>query len=252
MKIVIIGGTGLIGSKLAVVLRGRGHEVLAASPNTGVDTVTGAGLRDALVGAKVVVDVANSPSFEDQAVMDFFETSGSNLLAAARAAGVKHHVVLSIVGTERVRSGYMRAKLRQEQLVEASGLPYTIVHSTQFFEFAGGIAQSSARGDAIHVSTALFQPIAADDAVAALADITLGTPLNGKVEIAGPERVRMSDLVRTYLQETKDARPVVADPAAPYFGATLDDGSLVPASGARIAATRFDAWLAQRRSTPAV
>jgi len=247
MKIVIVGGTGLIGSKLTTALRNRGHEVLVAAPNTGVNTLTGEGLADALIGAQVVVDVANSPSFEDKAVLEFFETSGRNLLAAEKVAGVKHHVALSVVGTDRLQaSGYFRAKAAQEALIKGSNIPYTIVHSTQFFEFMGGIVKSSAKGEAIHLSTALMQPIASDDVAAAMADVTLAAPVNGTVEIAGPERVRQSEIVQRYLAEMQDSRSVVADPKALYFGAELDDRSLVPAAGARIGAIRFDAWLAQQ------
>jgi len=249
MKIVIVGGTGLIGSKLTTALRNRGHEVLVAAPNTGVNTLTGEGLADALIGAQVVVDVANSPSFEDKAVLEFFETSGRNLLAAEKVAGVKHHVALSVVGTDRLQaSGYFRAKAAQEALIKGSAIPYTIVHSTQFFEFMGGIVKSSAKGEAIHLSTALMQPIASDDVAAAMADVTLAAPVNGTVEIAGPERVRQSEIVQRYLAEMQDSRSVVADPKALYFGAELDDRSLVPAAGARIGAIRFDAWLAQQRA----
>ena len=249
MKIVIVGGTGLIGSKLTTALRNRGHEVLVAAPNTGVNTLTGEGLADALIGAQVVVDVANSPSFEDKAVLEFFETSGRNLLAAEKVAGVKHHVALSVVGTDRLQaSGYFRAKAAQEALIKGSNIPYTIVHSTQFFEFMGGIVKSSAKGEAIHLSTALMQPIASDDVAAAMADVTLAAPVNGTVEIAGPERVRQSEIVQRYLAEMQDSRSVVADPKALYFGAELDDRSLVPAAGARIGAIRFDAWLAQQRA----
>ena len=249
MKIVIVGGTGLIGSKLTTALRNRGHEVLVAAPNTGVNTLTGEGLADALTGAQVVVDVANSPSFEDKAVLEFFETSGRNLLAAEKVAGVKHHVALSVVGTDRLQaSGYFRAKAAQEALIKGSAIPYTIVHSTQFFEFMGGIVKSSAKGEAIHLSTALMQPIASDDVAAAMADVTLAAPVNGTVEIAGPERVRQSEIVQRYLAEMQDSRSVVADPKALYFGAELDDRSLVPAAGARIGAIRFDAWLAQQRA----
>jgi uncharacterized protein YbjT (DUF2867 family) len=249
MKIVIIGGTGLIGSKLTTALRGRGHEVVAASPDTGVNTLTGAGLAEALAGARIVVDVANSPSFEDKAVLEFFETSGRNLLAAEKTAGVQHHVALSVVGTERLQaSGYFRAKLAQEKLIKASSVPYTIVHSTQFFEFMGGIVRSSAKGEAIHLSTALMQPIASDDVVAAMANVVLSAPVNGTVEIAGPERVRMSEIVQRYLQEMDDSRTVVADPKALYFGALLNDESLVPGAGVGIGPTRFESWLGQQRA----
>jgi uncharacterized protein YbjT (DUF2867 family) len=251
MKIVVIGGTGLIGSKLVSVLRGKGHEVLAASPDSGVNTITGEGLTEALAGAQVVVDVANSPSFEDAAVLKFFETSSTNLLAAEARSGVKHHVALSIVGTDRVRdSGYLRAKLAQENLIKKSGIPYSILRSTQFFEFIGRIAQAGAQ-DSVHVSSALFQPILSADVVAALADVTLGAPINGIVEVGGPERFRMDDLVRRVLQATGDKREVVADAHARYFGAELDDQSLVTGPGARIGAKRFGDWLQESRAQPA-
>jgi uncharacterized protein YbjT (DUF2867 family) len=250
MKIVIIGGTGLIGSKLAKVLRGRGHDVLAASPNTGVNTVTGEGLAEALAGADVVVDVSNSPSFEDKTVLEFFETSGRNLLAAEKVAGVRHHVALSVVGAERLPgSGYMRAKMAQEALIRASTVPYSIVHATQFFEFTGAIAKSAQNGGVLRLSTAWMQPIATDDVVEALADVALSPPLHGTVEIAGPERVRMPEIVRRYLREVNDSREVVGDPQAPYFGAVLDDESLVPAGSARIGVIRFESWLGQQRKT---
>jgi len=248
MKIVIIGGTGLIGSKLANALSSLGHTVIAAAPNTGVNTITGEGLAEALTGAQVVVDVANSPSFEDKPVMEFFQTSGRNLLAAEETAGVEHHVALSVVGTERLQaSGYFRAKLAQEKLIKASPVPYTIVHSTQFFEFMGSIAKSAEKGEAIHLSPALMQPIASDDVAAALADVALSAPLGGTLEIAGPERVRMTTLVQRYLEHIGDPRAVVADPEALYFGVELNDESLVPAEGARLGAIRFESWLAQQR-----
>lgn len=244
MKIVVIGGSGLIGSKLVAALRNRGHQVVAASPQSGVDTLTGEGLAEALADAKVVVDVANSPSFEDEAVMDFFLTSGRNLLAAEIAACVGHHVALSVVGTDRLQgSGYFRAKAAQERLVQASRIPYTIVHSTQFFEFMGGIAKSAAQGESMRLSTALMQPIASDDVVAALADVAVARPLNGTTEIAGPERMRLAEAVQHYLRAVNDPRGVVADPLAPYFGTALDDRSLVPDAGARIGAIRFERWL---------
>jgi len=248
MKIVVIGGTGLIGSKVVRRLKQRGHEAVAAAPNTGVDTITGKGLAEALARAQVVVDVANSPSFEDKPVLEFFQTSGTNLLAAEEAAGVEHHVALSVVGTERLQaSGYFRAKLVQEKLIKASPVPYTIVHSTQFFEFMGSIAKSAEKGEAIHLSPALMQPIASDDVAAALADIALSAPLGGTIEIAGPKRVRMTVLVQRYLQHIGDPRPVVADPKEPYFGVELNDESLVPAEGARTGTIRFETWLAQQR-----
>jgi uncharacterized protein YbjT (DUF2867 family) len=244
MKIVVIGGTGLIGSKLVTLLQARGHEALAASPNSGVNTLTGEGLDAALEGCDVVVDVANSPSFADDAVLEFFTTSGRNLLAAARRAGVKHHVALSVVGTQRLAdSGYFRAKIAQEELIRASGLPYTIVHSTQFFEFLGGIAASAGQDDTIALSPAFIQPIASDDVAAALADVVLGAPVNGIVEIAGPDRFRLSDLVRDYLAVKGDTRTVRADVHARYFGAELKEDTLVPQGAARLGASRIGNWL---------
>jgi uncharacterized protein YbjT (DUF2867 family) len=244
MKIVVIGGSGFIGAKLVNNLRKRGHNVVAASPASGVNTITGEGLSEALAGADVVVDVANSPSFEDKAASEFFETSGRNLLAAEAVAGVRHHVALSIVGADRLPdSGYLRAKMAQERLIVASKTPYTIVRSTQFLEFLGGIAQSNTNGKTVHLSPALFQPIASDDLVAVLAEITLGAPVNGIVEVAGPERVGMAELVQRFLNAKHDERTVVADADARYFGAELSDQSLVPGERARIAATRFEDWL---------
>jgi uncharacterized protein YbjT (DUF2867 family) len=246
MKIVVIGGTGLIGSKLVSNLRQRGHEVMAASPASGVNTLTGEGLADALAGAQVVVDVANSPSFEDRAVMEFFETSGRNLLAAEAAAGVGHHVALSVVGADRLPdSGYLRAKVAQENLIKASKIPYTIVRSTQFFDFAGGIAQSATEGSTVRLPPALMQPIVSDDVAAALADFAVSEPRNGTVELAGPEPIRMDDLVRRFLSAKRDARTVTADPRARYFGAALDDQSLTPGANPRIGSTRFADWLAR-------
>jgi uncharacterized protein YbjT (DUF2867 family) len=245
MKIVVIGGTGLIGSKLVTLLRARGHEALAASPNSGVNTLTGEGLDAALAGSDVVVDVANSPSFADDAVLEFFTTSGRNLLAAARRAGVKHHVALSVVGTQRLAdSGYFRAKIAQEDLIRASGLPYTIVHSTQFFEFLGAVAAAAAdQDDTIALSPAFIQPIASDDVATALADVVLGTPVNGIVEIAGPDRFRLADLVRDYLAAKGDTRTVRADVHARYFGAQLQEDTLVPHGAARLGAIRIGGWL---------
>lgn len=244
MKIVVIGGTGLIGSKLVTLLRARGHETLAASPNSGVNTLTGEGLDAALAGCDVVVDVANSPSFADDAVLEFFTTSGRNLLAAARRAGVKHHVALSVVGTQRLAdSGYFRAKIAQEELIRASGLPYTIVHSTQFFEFLGGIAASAGQVDTIALSPAFIQPIASDDVAAALADVVVGAPVNGIVEIAGPDRFRLADLVRDYLAVKGDTRTVRTDVHARYFGAELQEDTLVPQGAARLGASRIAGWL---------
>lgn len=244
MKIVVIGGTGLIGSKTVERLRKKGHEVLAAAPNSGVDTFTGAGVAEAVAGTEVVIDLANAPSFEDKAVLAFFETAGRNLLTAEAAAGVKHHIALSVVGTERLpQSGYLRAKLAQETLIRNSGIPYTIVHSTQFFEFLGAIAQSATVGDIASLPYAYFQPIASDDVADAMADVALSAPRNGTIEIAGPEKVRMYELVARYLEATNDPRKVIADPHARYFGTELDDSSLVPSGSPRIGAIRFAEWL---------
>lgn len=252
MKIVVIGGTGLIGSKLVAVLRQRGQEVLPASPASGVNTLTGEGLAPALAGAQVVVDLANSPSFEDTAVMKFFETSGRNLLAAEAVAGVKHHVALSIVGTDRLPdSGYLRAKTAQEKLIKAAGIPYTILRSTQFFEFMGRVADSFSDGKTLRVPSAFVQPIVSDDVVAALADLVLSPPKNETVEVAGPEKLRFDELVRRLLANNNDARKVTTDVHARYFGTELNDQSLVPASSTpRIGGTRFENWLT--RSTPRV
>jgi uncharacterized protein YbjT (DUF2867 family) len=246
MKIVVIGGTGLIGSKLVSLLRKRGNEVLAASPDTGVNTLTGEGLKEALAGAEVVVDVANSPSFEDKAVMDFFLTSGRNLLAAEAEAGVKHHVALSIVGTQRVPdSGYLRAKAAQENLIKKSAIPYSILQSTQFFEFIERIAKSSLDGDVYRLSPALMQPIVSDEVVATLADITLGAPLNDTVEVGGPEAIPLDELARQVLAAREDPRHIVPDAHARYFGAELNDQSLIPGPGARMGSTTFGDWLRQ-------
>ena len=246
MKIVVIGGSGLIGSKTVNRLRDAGHEVVAASPNTGVNTITGEGLPEALAGAQVVVDLANSPSFEDKAVLEFFQTSGRNLLAAEATAGVEHHVALSVVGTERLQeSGYFRGKLAQEKLIKASGIPYTIVRSTQFFEFLRSIVQSGTAEKTVHLSPAYVQPIASDDVAAAMADVTLAKPVNGTIEIAGPERVRLNELVGRYLKATNDPREVVTDVHARYFGAELNDQSLVPGDNPRIGAIRFEDWFSQ-------
>jgi uncharacterized protein YbjT (DUF2867 family) len=245
MKIVIIGGTGLIGRKLAGKLRQKGHDVIPASPSTGVNTITGEGLAEALSGAETVVDVANSPSFEDRAVLKFFETAGRNLLAAEAAAGVRHHVALSIVGADRLpECGYFRAKQAQENLIKASKIPYTILRATQFFEFVGGIVDSSSDGQIVRLSPALFQPVASDDVAAALAEVTLDAPVNGMIELAGPERFSLDDFGRLYLTATKDPRKVVADIHARYFGAELDDRSLTPGSNPRLGSVRFEAWLA--------
>jgi uncharacterized protein YbjT (DUF2867 family) len=247
MKIVVIGGTGLIGSKTVNRLRALGHEVIAASPNSGVNTITGEGLAEVMEGTDVVVDLANSPSFEDKAVMEFFQTAGRNLMAAESKAGIKHHIALSIVGTERLQdSGYMRAKLVQENLIRESGIPFSIIHSTQFFEFLGGIAASAAKGDAIHLSPAAVQPIASDDVADAVTDVAVGAPLNGTIEIAGPEKVGLAILVGRYLDKMGDPRAVVADEHALYFGAELNDGSLVPGPGARIGKINFETWFASQ------
>jgi uncharacterized protein YbjT (DUF2867 family) len=249
MKIVVIGGSGLIGTKLVNRLRQKGHEVVAASPNSGVNTITGEGLAEALAGAQVVVDVANSPSFEDRAVLEFFETSGRNLLAAEAAAGVGHHVALSVVGSDRLpESGYLRAKMAQEKLIKASKIPYTILRSTQFFEFLNGIAQSATDGQTVRLSPALLQPVVSDDVADALADVTLAPPVNGTVELAGPERISLDELVRRFLSAKHDARQVVADIHARYFGTELNDQSLTPGDNPRIGPTRFEDWLS--RSVP--
>jgi uncharacterized protein YbjT (DUF2867 family) len=249
MKIVVIGGSGLIGTKLVNKLRQLGHEVVAASPSSGVNTITGEGLAEALADAQVVVDVTNSPSWEDKAVLEFFETSSRNLLAAEVAAGVKHHVALSVVGTDRLlQSGFFRAKMAQEDLIKASKVPYTILRSTQFFEFVSGIVQSATDGQTVRLSPAFVQPVVSDDVAAALAEVTLGTPVNGTVELAGPERLRLDELVRRFLSAKQDARQVVADVHARYFGVELNDKSLTPGDNPRIGPTRFEDWLS--RSIP--
>src|SRR6266480_2878008 len=245
-KIVVIGGSGLIGAKLVKNLRQQGHEVLPASPSSGVNTITGEGLAEALEGAHVVVDVANSPSFEDKAVLDFFETSGRNLLAAEATAGVGHHVALSVVGTERLlASGYFRAKMAQETLIKASPIPYTIVRATQFFEFVGGIAQSATEGQTVRLSPALMQPIAADDVAAVMADVALAKPLKGTFDLAGPEPIRQDDLVRQFLTATGDGRAVITDPKALYYGINVNDQSLTPGENPRLGTTRFSDWLSR-------
>jgi uncharacterized protein YbjT (DUF2867 family) len=248
MKILVIGGTGRIGSKTVAILRERGHEVVAASPQSGINTITGEGLKEALAGAQVVVDLANSPSFEDKAVLEFFETSGRNLLAAeAAAGGIRHHVALSIVGTDRSPDiGYFRAKVAQEKLIEASGIPYTIIRSTQFMEFLGGIADSSADGNIVRISPGLFQPIAAADVSAIVADVALAAPRNGIVEIAGPERAPFNEFVARYLKAVGDPREVVSDPEARYGGGRVEEHTLVPLGEARLGRIGFDEWL--RRS----
>src|SRR5438045_3022316 len=246
MKIIVIGGSGLIGKKVVKNLRQQGHEVVAASPSSGVNTVTGEGLAQALAGAQVVVDVANAPSWEDNAVLKFFETSGRNLLLAEAAAGVGHHVGLSVVGTDRLlASGYFRAKQAQENLIKASRIPYTIVRATQFFEFVGSIAQSATDGQSVRLSPALMQPIVSDDVADALADIAVGKPANGTIELAGPERIRLDELVRRFLSANRDARKVTTDAQALYFGTKLNDQSLTPGANPRIGPTRFDDWLSR-------
>jgi uncharacterized protein YbjT (DUF2867 family) len=247
VKFVVIGGTGLIGAKTVDRLRKKGHEVVAASPRSGVDTVTGEGLAAAVAGAQVVVDLANSPSFEAAAALEFFQKSGRNLIAAEKAAGVRHHVALSVVGTDRLlESGYFRAKLAQENLIERSGIPYSIVRSTQFFEFLGAIVQSGTVDQAVHMPPALMQPIASDDVADVMTDVALGPPVNGTIEIAGPERMRLDELVGRFLRATGDPRKLVTDPRAPYYGIAVDDRSLVPGADPRVGATRFEEWLARR------
>src|ERR671922_575287 len=249
MKIVVIGGSGLIGSKVVNILRQRGHEVVAASPKSGVNTITGEGLKEAMAGTQVVIDLANSPSFEDKAVLEFFETSGRNLLAAEAAAGVRHHVAVSIVGTDRMPdNGYFRAKVAQEQLIEASGLPYTIIRATQFMEFLGGIADAGAQGSTVRLSPGLFQPIAADDVAAIVAEVALAAPRNGIVEIAGPERAPLYEFVARYLQAVGDPREVVRDPEARYFGGRVEERSLVPLGEARLGRIGFDEWLTRAKA----
>lgn len=244
MKIVVIGGTGLIGKKLVDGLRRRGHEVVAASPSSGVNAVTGEGLAKALKGAEVVVDVANAPSWDDKAVLEFFESSTRNLLAAEKASGVKHHVALSVVGTDRLlASGYFRAKMAQEKLIKASQIPYTIVRSTQFFEFVPSIAQNASEGTTIRVPSALMQPIVSDDVAEALAEVAVAEPVNGMVEIAGPDKIRQDELVRQFLNASGDARQVVADTHARYYGLDVNDQSLVPGQNPRLGPTHFAEWL---------
>jgi uncharacterized protein YbjT (DUF2867 family) len=249
MKIVVIGGTGLIGSKTVAILRQGGHEVVAASPNTGVNTITGAGLKEAMAGTQVVIDLANSPSFEDKAVLEFFETSGRNLLAAEATANVRHHVALSIVAIDRTDNGYFRAKVAQEKLIKTSGIPYTIVRSTQFLEFLRGIADLSADGNIVRLPPVLFQPIAADDVAANVANVALAPPRNGIVEIAGPERAPFNEIVARYLKAVGDPRDVVSDLEARYFGGRVEERSLVPLGEARLGRIGFDEWL--RRSQAA-
>src|ERR1043166_9198840 len=249
MKIVIIGGTGLIGSKTVAMLGQGGHDVVAASPNTGVNTITGEGLKEAMAGTQVVVDLANSPSFEDKAVLEFFETSGRNLLAAEAAADVQHHVALSIVAIDRTDNGYFRAKVTQEKLIEAAGIPYTTVRATQFMEFHGGIADSSVDGSKVKLAPILFQPIASEDVAAMVADVALATPRNGIVEIAGPERAPLNEIIARYLKAIGDSRAVVSDPEARYWGGRVEEHSLVSLGEVRLGRIGLDEWL--RRSKAA-
>jgi len=246
MKIVVIGGTGLIGSKLVSRLEEHGHEAIAASPDSGVNTLTGEGLPETLEGASVVVDVSNSPSFEDAAVLEFFRASTRNLLAAVAAAGVGHHVALSVVGTERLtESGYFRAKIAQEQLIHDSSIPYSIVHATQFFEFVKSIAAGATDGNTVRLAPVLIQPIAADDVARAVGQVAVGSPVNGIVEVAGPEQFRLDELIRRGLRARNDPREVMADPHARYFGAVLTERMLLPGDDARRGETRFEDWLRQ-------
>ena len=249
MKIVVIGGTGLIGSKTVAILRQRGHEAIAASPNSGVNTITGEGLKKSLAGAQAVVDLANSPSFEDKAVLEFFETSERNLLPAEASAGVRHHVALSIVAIDRTDNGYFRAKVAQEKLIVASGVPYTIIRATQFMEFLRGIANSSTDERKVRLPPVLFQPIAADDVAAIVAEVALAAPRNGIVEIAGPERAPFNEIVARYLKAVGDPRQVVSDPEARYWGGRVEERSLVPLGEARLGRIGLDEWL--RRSQAA-
>ena len=248
MKIVVIGGTGLIGLKTVAILRQGSHEVVAASPKSGVNSITGEGLKEAMTGAHVVIDLTNSPSFEDMAVLEFFETSSRNLLAAETAAGVRHHVALSIVAIDRTDNGYFRAKLAQEKLIEASGVPYTIIRATQFMEFLRGIADSSADGNTVRLPPILFQPIAADDVAAIVADVALAAPRNGIVEIAGPERAPFNDIIARYLKAVGDPREVVSDPEARYWGGRVEERSLVPLGEARLGRIGLDEWLRRSRA----
>src|SRR5437867_4543450 len=247
MKIVVIGGSGLIGTKLVKNLRQHGHEVVAAAPSSGVNTLTGEGLAEALTDAQVVVDVANSPSFEDKAVLEFFETAGRNLLAAEAATGVGHHIALSVVGTDRLlASGYFRAKMAQENRIKASPIPYTIIRATQFFEFLGGITQSATEGQTVRIPPVLMQPIVSDDVAAVVAEVAVKKPLNGMIELAGPERIRQDELVRQFLNATGDARTVITDPKALYFGIAVNDQSLTPGDNPRLGPTRFADWLSHK------
>jgi len=249
MKILILGGTGLIGSKTVAILRQRRHEVVAASPKSGVNAITGAGLKEATAGAQVVVDLTNSPSFEDKAVLEFFEMSGRNLFPAEKAAGVRHHVALSIVGTDRSPdNGYFRAKVAQEKIIEASGIPYTIIRATQFMEFLGGVADSCTTGNTVRISPGLFQPIAADDVAPMVAEVALASPRNGIVEIAGPERAPFNETIARYLKAIGDPRTVVRDPEARYFGGSVEEKSLVPLGEARLGRIGLDQWLGRSKA----
>jgi len=251
MKIVVIGGTGLIGSKLVNKLRGQGHEVIAAAPNTGVNTITGEGLAEALKGASVVVDVSNAPDWEDSAVLKFFETSTRNLLTDEAAAGVRHHVALSVVGSElMLESGYFRAKIAQENLIKASSIPYSIVRATQFYEFLKGIADFSSEGNTVRMPHVLFQPMAADDVASAVARVAVGPPVNGMVEIGGPEKFRLDEFIARGLAARKDPRQVVADPKARYYGIEVKERTLVPEDNAKLGTIRFEDWLAQTAAQP--
>lgn len=249
MKIVVIGGSGLIGTKLVKNLRQLGHDVVAGSRATGINTVTGEGLAKAFAGAHVVVDVSNSPTFEDKASLEFFEKSGHNIFAAEAAAGIQHHVALSVVGTDRLlASGYFRAKMAQENLIKASQIPYTILRATQFFEFSGPIADSATEGQTVHLPHVLFQPVASDDIASVLAEIVVGKPVNGTIELAGPKPIHLDEFVRQFFHATKDARKVVTDDHARYFGLEVNDKSLTPGDKTRIGPTRFEDWL--KRSLP--
>jgi len=250
MRVVVIGGSGLIGSKVVSKLAAQGNEAVPASPNTGVNTLTGEGLAEALKGADVVVDVSNSPSFEDAAVLNFFKTSTTNLLAAEAVAGVRHHVALSVVGTDRMsEGGYMRAKIAQEKLIEQSSIPYSIVHATQFFEFLKGIADGATDGGTVRLAPVLIQPTAAEDVATEVANVAIGAPLNGIVEIGGPEQFRLDEVVGRYLAARDDPRSVIADPHARYYGAELGERTLVPDSNATIGETRFEDWLSRQFAT---
>jgi uncharacterized protein YbjT (DUF2867 family) len=253
MKIVVIGGTGLIGSKVVTMLRAAGHEVVAASLNTGVNIITGEGLAEALQGAQVVVDVANAPDWSDAAVMEFFQTSARNILPAEAAAGVRHHVALSVVGTEKLQgSGYFRAKLAQEEAIKAASVPWTILRATQFFEFVAAIANAGTKDGTVTLPPVLFQPQAAEDVAAALAEIAVAAPINATEDLAGPERFRMDELIQRYLSATGDSRQVVADPSAPYSDVILkDEGTLVPSGSYRKGTIRFADWLSQHAANPA-